>query len=215
MLNDGCKVFYKLNILLLFIAPLVANAGVFGGVDVNGNANRTWYLGAQTEEILYYGLFVGQNQYEVKDKSYMHAYMAGGIGYRWYGSWNTNFLLGFENSRVAKSGQVGSQGQRYPGLYIQFAKMKFSGDKNIEYLLSYSENSEQIWSRLRLKYFTSVGLLVGPELVVSRFLEYEYQALGVVVEKVSFPYTITSKLGIRNESEFFTLYGGLEIYRSF
>jgi len=215
MLTRFYKSIFEIIIFSLCFFPIATSAGVFSGADVSGEGKITSYLGVQTQERLYYELVVGQNRYESAEKSYAQGYMAGGIGYRWYGTWHTNLLLGFENTGVSEAGLGRNRGQRFSGLYTQLTLMNFWGDKNIEYLLSYSESSEQIWSRLRLKYYTSTGLLAGPELVVTRFRDYEYQGGGLVIEKIIFPYTITTKLGVRNQQYFFTPYGGLELYFSF
>lgn len=215
MFNKSLSLLLKALVPLLCLIPLTISAGVFSGADVSKNGERNWYLGIQSEEALYYGLFVGQNQYEIDNTAYSHRYMAGGIGYRWYGSWTTNVLLGFENSRLNEAGQRGAQGKPFSGLYTQLGLMKFFGDKNVEYLLSYSEDSEQIWSRFRLKFYTPVHLLLGPEVVVSRFLDSDYQDLGLVLEKNISRYTITGRFGVRNQTNFTTAYGGIEFYMPF
>ncbi len=209
------NILFTLTLVLFLICTSPAQAGAFTGTDVYGDGTQSWYLGTQSEDIFYFGVFVGRNQYEIDNTSYNQGYMAAGLGYRWYSSWTTNVLLGLENSRVRKAGQIGREGDLYRGLYAQLGLMKFLGDKNLEYLLSYSAASEQLWTRFRLKYYTSSGFLLGPEFFYSRFLSTPSQGAGIVLEKVVFPFTITGKIGARNQSSEAAAYGGLELYYAY
>lgn len=190
-------------------------AGAFVGADLDSNNDLTWYLGAQTENPLHFAVFTGRQPQVIDGVDYRENYMAGGVGYRWYGEWTRSLFVGLENSRLIESGQTGAGGVRYSGLYSQLALLKFTGTGNFEYLASYGVDSEHLWARLRWKFYTPGELLIGPELYTSRFRGSDINGVGFVFEKIYSPFTLTAKLGMKEYNSVSTSYWGLELYRAF
>lgn len=199
--------------LIYFVPANVALAGMFAGAEVEENGKTSVYMGVQTEQIWHYGVFAGQNQHVIDEVEYSQPYMAGGIGYRRYGSWMSNIFLGLEQSRLNEKGQQGP-GRRFTGLYTQLALMKFYAFGNTEYIASYSTDSEQLWTRLRIKFYAHDDFLIGPEIFLSRLLGSETQGVGLVLEKVS-RVTLTGKLGLKDRDGTRLSYVGIEFYRGF
>ncbi|MDH5302098.1 MAG: hypothetical protein OEW58_12125 [Gammaproteobacteria bacterium] len=190
-----------------------ALAGVFAELSVNQASEPTVNLAVLTEDVWHVAGFFGQRRYATDDVALVHTYMAGGIGYRWYGDWTGNLLLGLENSGVNQGGQ--GMGVRYQGAYSQLMLMKFFERHRLDYIFSYSQNSGEIWSRLRASQLLDSGYRLGPEVIVSKFLGHNFEAVGLVVEDQVDSVTIAGKLGVEKVNSNTRGYLGVEMYRSF
>jgi hypothetical protein len=202
-------------ILALFYSA--SSAGVYTGFEADSDDKRLYFIGAQTNAPLFVNVFVGHLKYKFDENDstvdVKSTFITPTVGYRFTitDPLTVSIAAGATWEEKTEDRNNGDDTDTSTGAFAQIGASYWKADKNYEFLASYSDPTEFIWSRLRGKHRVHGQYFLGGEAFWMGNEDFDSVGAGALFEIRGERVATTFKLGVSDTSTDDTgVYGGLE-----
>ena len=211
---------YSLSCLLgitLVITLPASFAGVYTGFEADSDDKRLYFIGAQTNAPLFLNIFAGHLKYKFEEDNstvdVKSTFITPTVGYRFTINEPLTFSIAAGATREDKTEKRNNRDDKdtTTGAFVQIAASYWKADKNYEFLASYSEPTDFVWSRLRGKHRVHGRYFLGGEAFWMGNEDFDSVGAGALFEIRNERVATTFKVGVSDTSTYDTgVYGGIE-----
>lgn len=216
---------YSLSCLLgitLMILHSAASAGVYTGFEVDSDDKQLYFVGAQTNGPLFLNVFLGHLKYKFEENNstvdVKSTFVTPTVGYRFTITDPLTFSIAAGATWEEKTEDRNNKDDTdtNTGAFAQIGATYWKDDKNYEFLASYSDPTEFIWSRLRGKHRVHGRYFLGGEAFWMGNEDFDSVGAGALFEIRGERVATTFKIGVSDTSTDDTgVYGGIEFSMPF
>lgn len=197
------------------IVPASADAGVYAGMQENGEDNRIVYAGALlVRGETFYELFAARLEYRYVDGGEVRAkqrIVTPAIGLRWQDGWAATAAIGPSFISREETG-ARTEDNDSIGLTIKGSLLSAPGPLSGEVLASFTTIDQILWGRARILRAASSQLVFGGEVIGMRGDQAHSYGAGLVFAISGRPGRLGLVLGYeRSTNREQTPYGGIEL----
>lgn len=163
-----------------------AFAGMYLGAENDHNDTSLFFIGAQTEDPLFISIFLGDLEYQyldgntsVKIESTIVSPM---VGYRFDGPVSASVAVGVTWTEEKEIRGNTESTDRETGAAVQTALSYWQPEKNAEFLASYNDATDFVWSRIRGKHLVREQVFIGAEVFWMGNNNFRSQGVGALLE---------------------------------
>lgn len=203
--------------MILVIFHSAASAGVYTGFEADSDSKKLYFIGAQTNDPLFLNVFVGHLKYKFDENDstvdVKSTFITPTVGYRFTISDPLTFSIAAGATWEEKTEDRDNNDDKdtNSGAFLQIGASYWKADKNYEFLASYSDPTEFIWSRLRGKHRVHGQYFLGGEAFWMGNEDFDSVGAGALFEIRGDRVATTLKAGVSNTSTDDTgVYGGIE-----
>ncbi len=209
-------------VLLLSWHPQIL-AGAYFGVETSGNDTTLNFAGAQTEQPLHFGIFVGALSYEYESGNrpveVKSTFITPTVGYQWRGPISYSLAVGATWNEEEEQRGNRSDSSDDVGAVVQIGAAHWGARNSVEWLASYTDPTEFVWSRLRGKQRVAHvhdEVFMGAELFWMGNDDFSSSGAGALVEARGDVLSVLLKAGVSDSKDSGSgAYGGVEFSVSF
>lgn len=208
--------------IILVLFHSAASAGIYTGFEADSDDKRLYFVGAQTDAPLFVSVFVGHLKYKFDENNstvdVKSTFVTPTVGYRFTITDPLTFSIAVGATWEEKTEERNNKDDKdtNSGAYAQIGASYWKADKNYEFLASYSDPTEFVWSRLRGKHRVHGRYFLGGEAFWMGNEDFDSVGAGALFEIRGKRIATTFKAGVSNTSTDDTgVYGGLEFSMPF
>lgn len=205
-----------LGLVLVMIHSAVF-AGVYTGFEADSDAKRLYFIGAQTSDPLFLNVFVGHLKYKFEENNstvnVKSTFITPTVGYRFTIKDPLTFSIAAGATWEEKTEERNSHDDKdtNAGAFVQVGASYWQADENYEFLASYSDPTQFVWSRLRGKHRVHGRYFLGGEAFWMGNEDFDSVGAGALFEIRGERLATTFKAGVSDTSSYDTgVYGGIE-----
>ena len=203
--------------IILVIFHSAASAGVYTGFEADSDDKRFYFVGAQTNDPLFLSVFVGHLKYKFDENNstvdVKSTFITPTVGYRFTITDPLTFSMAVGGTWEEKTEERNNNDDKDSnfGAFVQIGASYWKTDKNYEFLASYSDPTEFVWSRLRGKHRVHGRYFLGGEVFWMGNEDFDSAGVGALFEIRGERVATTFKAGVSDTSTDDTgVYGGIE-----
>ena len=208
--------------IILVIFQSTVSAGVYAGLEADSDDKRLYFVGAQTDDPLFLSIFVGHLKYKFDENNstvdVKSTFVTPTVGYRFTVNdpLTLSIAAGATREDKTEDRKIRDDKDTRTGAFVQIGASYWKADKNYEFLTSYSDPTEFIWSRLRGKHRVHGRYILGGEAFWMGNEDFDSAGAGALFEIRGERIATTFKLGLSDTSTDATgVYGGIEFSAPF
>jgi hypothetical protein len=214
---------HSLIAVLLLVSSRPVMAGAYFGVETASNDTTLNFLGAQTEQPLFFGIFLGSLRYEFDDGNapveVKSTFITPTVGYQFRGPVTYSIALGATWNEEEEARNTRTDTTDESGAVVQFGAAHYGATESIELLASYSDPTEFVWSRLRAKRrvaYIHDEIFFGGEVFWMGNDDFDSYGGGALLEARGDVLSVLLKAGASDSGDTGSgVYGGVEFGLSF
>lgn len=191
-------------------------AGAYSGIEADHNDTSLYFVGAQTDTLVILSVFIGDLEYLYKDALddvvVESSIISPMLGYKFDGDISYTISAGITVTEETENRNTQTVSSRSTGAVFQFTISHFNTNNNTNFILSYNDVTEFIWSRARTKTQLHAEYFLGAEAFSMGNDNFKSQGIALLFEKTGNILSGLLKIGVSDIDDVGSgVYGGIEV----